>query len=411
MTSSKLLAASLVLLAACGVDADPAELLPADQAPVPELVLSHNGIDPGTTTTFRIDGASYGETVYLTYSLRARVEGAGICASIIGNQCLDLLAPVQVLRTGMVDATGRADILVDVPDRIADGDSLSVQAVVVRGLGGADSLISNSETLVATPRNTDVGWVFSGLTDLGPDYVYENWLITDDGPVSVGRFSVNASGLPSSSLAAVTPELVGFAQAFVVTIEPVVGDDPGPSAVHILAGDLVDGIADLFVQHPAALGTDFSDASGAYFLQTPTSADPDDYFQGIWFFDPVAGMASLSLPALPAGWEYEGWTVVNGMPLSTGRFLDPTMADLDGAGAASGPMGSPAFPGQDFINPAYDLSAATVVISVEPSPDNSPAPFLLKPLVDEVEDLGPGVLETMSNQAASTNPTGIAWFE
>ena len=55
-----------------------------------------------------------------------------------------------------------------------------------------------------------------------------------------------------------------------------------------------------------------------------------------------------------------------------------------------------------------NLLGYAAVISVEPSPDNSPAPFTLKPLVDsDVIDVGAGVLQTMVNTAA-TFPTGTA---
>ena len=48
------------------------------------------------------------------------------------------------------------------------------------------------------------------------------------------------------------------------------------------------------------------------------------------------------------------------------------------------------------------------VISIEPDPDDSAGPFTLKPLVDmSVEDVGPGVLQPMANNAASL-PTGTA---
>ena len=47
--------------------------------------------------------------------------------------------------------------------------------------------------------------------------------------------------------------------------------------------------------------------------------------------------------------------------------------------------------------PLTDLRNGMAVISVEPSPDNSPMPFELKPLVDTiVEDLGMGVPQPMS---------------
>ncbi len=74
------------------------------------------------------------------------------------------------------------------------------------------------------------------------------------------------------------------------------------------------------------------------------------------------------------------------MPVTSGTFTAVDMADGNApfSGMGSGPM----FPGEDYVNHApdglmfpTDLSGATFVISVEPSPDNSPAPFVYKPLV------------------------------
>ena len=52
---------------------------------------------------------------------------------------------------------------------------------------------------------------------------------------------------------------------------------------------------------------------------------------------------------------------------------------------------SPPFPGEDFLKNAptglvfpTDLKGKTIVISVEPSPDNSSMPFVLKPLAHAV---------------------------
>jgi hypothetical protein len=84
----------------------------------------------------------------------------------------------------------------------------------------------------------------------------------------------------------------------------------------------------------------------------------------------------------------------------------PQAADSDGAGATSGPDDAPPFPGQDFIDPPVSLLGFAAVISVEPEPDDSPAPFVLKPLVDmDIKDVAPGVLQMMENNAASA-PTG-----
>ena len=207
----------------------------------------------------------------------------------------------------------------------------------------------------------------------------------------------------------IDPALADDSTLFVLTIEPAVGDDPAPAPTHVVAGEIVGGQATLTAGHGAALGDDFLSASGGYILATPTTAaDGSDDDQGVWFLDPQAGPApSLDLPVLPEGWAYEGWVVGPNGPVSTGVFVDPAGADSDGAGPTAGPDGSPPFPGQDFIHPPMSLLGGAVVISVEPSPDNSPAPFFMKPLVDgTVDDVAAPAVQSMANMAVETFPVG-----
>ena len=72
---------------------------------------------------------------------------------------------------------------------------------------------------------------------------------------------------------------------------------------------------------------------------------------------------------------------------------------------------APPFLGEDFRTHqqdlcSADLSGATVVISIEPSPDNSPAPFTLKPLVSMIGDMPAHHTPYNENNAAMTNPSG-----
>ncbi|MFT7600664.1 MAG: hypothetical protein ACI8TP_003608 [Acidimicrobiales bacterium] len=230
---------------------------------------------------------------------------------------------------------------------------------------------------------------FDGLEPLGDDYEYEAWAIVDGDPVSGGIFDVTSDG---SLEIAGQDHLYGHegAAAVVITIEPAVGDDPAPADTHVLAGDISDeGSFELSISHPAALGTDFADASGSFILATPTN-DPDgDELSGVWFLQLPGPDTRLVLPELPAGWVYEGWAVIDGQPVSTGRFVDGAAAD--DFNGFSGPNDGPNYPGEDFLTNApdglsfpIDLNEATIVISVEPDADNSPDPFALKPLVAEV---------------------------
>jgi hypothetical protein len=247
-----------------------------------------------------------------------------------------------------------------------------------------------------------------GLQDLGTGWVYEGWLIVAGEPVSSGRFTVDANGRPSMKRFPVDVDPRDV-QAFVLTIEPDPDPDPGPSAAHLLAGDFTKRKASLSVAHPAAFGNNFSSASGDFILAVPS--DPNTpYTNGIWWLDPAGGPGpSLVLPSLPDGWTYEGWVVGPNGPISTGTFLSPSGADSDAGGPYAGPNPTPPFPGQDFVNPPMSLIGQTAVITIEPVPDNSPAPFFLKPLVDNViEDTGAaGILQSMTNNA-SAFPTGRA---
>ena len=250
---------------------------------------------------------------------------------------------------------------------------------------------------------------FDDLETVGPDFVYEGWLITSEGPVSSGRFDLDEGTTLSFEI---DEAVVADSSMFVLTLEPAVGDDPAPADTHVLAGAFAGNAAELTVDHPAALATDFTDAMGQFFLQTPSTANiADDYNQGIWFLIPGEGEPSLDLPELPAGWAYEGWVVTDDGPISTGRFTDPAGEDSDRGGPAAGPDGTPPFPGSDFIDPALDLVGKKYVLSVEPEPDYSAAPFAIKPLIGDIEDAGPGVLQPTMNMALDTLPSGAATLE
>ena len=67
---------------------------------------------------------------------------------------------------------------------------------------------------------------------------------------------------------------------------------------------------------------------------------------------------------------------------------------------------APPFPGQDFIDPATVIVGMAAVISVEPEDDDSPAPFVLKPLIDmSIDDMPEGTSQDLANLSAN-NPTG-----
>ena len=245
-----------------------------------------------------------------------------------------------------------------------------------------------------SPRHNRLVLQFAGLEPLANGFHYEGWAIMPAGPISTGKFNVGSGGgLVTVSGAVITGGEfnagidLDAATAIVITIEPNGDVDAVPSATRILAGAFTSGSASLQISAPQALAANFASAAGKFILATPTDGMNNNETSGIWFVDLVGGTPTvgLSLPALPVGWTYEGWAVIGGKPVSTGRFTSATGADA--SALYSGPQAGPPFPGEDFLVNApsgltfpTNLSGATAVISVEPVPDDSPAPFTLKPL-------------------------------
>jgi hypothetical protein len=256
----------------------------------------------------------------------------------------------------------------------------------------------------------------NGLEDLGANYQYEGWLIVGGMPVTTGTFTVDAGGVLSQTVFSVNLSDLINATTFVLTIEPNPDPISDPSSTHILGGDFTNFYAPLLVGHPAALGDDYSSIDGKYILATPTNGSMTDELSGVWFLDLTSGTpdVGLTLPTLPAGWKYEGWSVISGIPVTTGTFTAVDTADE--ADPYSGPDPGPPFPGEDFLLNApsgltfpTDLSGTTQVISIEPDPDNSAAPFLLKPLVANTPSPAMDHVTYMMNSNVSNSfPTGIA---
>ena len=278
------------------------------------------------------------------------------------------------------------------------------------------ALIGAASLLPLAAAQSSLSFEHSGLEPLQNGFHYEGWLIVDGSPVTTGKFNVDTEG----NLVTLEGEAVeggsfavgdeaANANLVVLTIEPSGDTDTIPAATKYVGGELVDGVANLTINVGPTLGSDFSDASGSYILATPTNGDGSDETSGVWFLDLSEGSpaAGLNLPELPEGWEYEGWAVIDGQPISTGRFTDPAAAD-DFAGF-SGEQAGPPFPGEDFLVNApegvsfpVDLSGAPIVISVEPSPDDSPAPFAFKPLFGTApEDAADHMTFNLDNNAES----------
>ena len=313
---------------------------------------------------------------------------------------------------------------------------LAALVTVVAACGGSD--VGESTTTTAVPETTttepeastttsvveamtpSITFQTEGWPELANGYHYEGWAIVNGEPISTGKFNVadgEVVSLEGETIALFEVEEIATASTIVVTIEPGGDTDTIPADTHFVAGDVVDGVAQLTISHPAALGTDFADVGGSFLLATPTDDDASNELSGIWFLALDGGsVPSLVLPELPTGWNYEGWGVVDGTPVTTGTFLSATGAD--DAAPFSGPKPGPAFPGEDFLVNApegltfpTDLSGATVVISVEPSPDDSADPFTLKPLSGNADEDATDHVSYALNANSDPLPTGTATIE
>ena len=231
------------------------------------------------------------------------------------------------------------------------------------------------------------------LADVGDDATYEGWIVVNGAPISTGTFDVDADGNLSQSTFTVAIADLDAATDFVLSIEPVPDTDEAPSAIKIMGGSFSGSDAEVSTDHGAALGDDFSSSMGNYILATPTTNDMTDENSGLWFLHigssgPEVG---LDLPTLPAGWKYEGWAVIDGSPVSSGTFSAVDTED-DSALYSGSDNDGPPFPGEDYVANApsgssfpTDLAGGVAVISIEPYPDNDPAPFQLKPLVGMID--------------------------
>lgn len=253
----------------------------------------------------------------------------------------------------------------------------------------------------------------SDLAASSTDEQYEGWVIVDGTPVSTGTFTVDENGVWSASTFQVDATMLDNATAFVLSIEPIPDSDPLPSNIKILGGDFSGNSASISVSHGAALGADFSSSSGTAILATPTTSTLDDELSGIWFLDLSTGTPAtgLVLPTLPSNWKYEGWVVIDGTPISSGTFSAVDAAD--DADPYSGPDAAPPFPGEDFVlnapagqNFPTDLSGQTLVISIEPNPDNAETPFAFKPLVVTMPAAAEDHLNYAMTYQATTFPSG-----
>ena len=253
----------------------------------------------------------------------------------------------------------------------------------------------------------------NNLGNLGAEHVYQAWVMVNNQPVSVGRFTVDNDGDMSETEFDVDDDKLDQATSFFITIEGASENDNTPSDRRLLGGDISGSAANLSVAHVNGLGRDLTTAQGKYLLATPTDGMNTNELSGVWFNQPGAAGPALVLPALTEGWEYEGWVRINGKLVSTGKFASVTGADK--SNQYSGTGAAPPFPGEDFLINApsgltfpTNLSGQELMITIEPVPDNdADDPFFLTPLRATIQTNASAATQyDLTNQAATNNPTG-----
>ncbi len=246
----------------------------------------------------------------------------------------------------------------------------------------------NGDTLNVSKFETTI----SGLPVLPDTMTYVGWFQWENKTtllkIAERVFVLGADQNGAISYASDKPLLsLQRAELFYITAErKAVANDSGlvPSDRKLLSGSFSYASSNLTISENSA---DLENIDGLFNLATPTDSINTNELSGVWFVDsistgPVSGLKKL--PELYSGWVYEGWVDINGQLISTGRFADPTKADLFSGYGGSLPGFT--YPGEDFLNnpPAgftfpLDLSNAKVYVSIEydDGRTNGSAPFII----------------------------------
>jgi hypothetical protein len=229
---------------------------------------------------------------------------------------------------------------------------------------------------------------FDGATMLENGYHYEGWAIVDGDAISTGKFNIDASGNLVDLAGEVIAdgefslsEDISASSAIVITIEPDGDTDTVPAETHVFAGDVGDNMmASLTIDHGAAIGDDYADAAGNYILATPTDGANNNENSGIWFLNlptTTFAMDYTDLAELQNGYHYEGWAIVDEVPVSMGKFnvnSSGELVDLQGMVLDNGELSVPG-----------DLSGATaIVLTIEPDGDTDDIPAVTHVLAGDV---------------------------
>ena len=136
--------------------ADAPATLPTDAAPPPFTVTANNPILGGKVTV-AFQGANAGETVYILRGANGTAN-PGQCFAQAGGRCSNLVAPAALQATIVASANGDGLREVNFPNTAAwNGRDICFQAAIIRGVGGASSVFSNTSCQEAGYDGDDDG--------------------------------------------------------------------------------------------------------------------------------------------------------------------------------------------------------------------------------------------------------------
>ncbi|MCC6910125.1 MAG: CHRD domain-containing protein [Phycisphaerales bacterium] len=110
--------------------------------------LSTTALARGQRATFDVLHAQANERIYFLYSMTGL--GAGPSIPALGGMTLDILTPVNVIGSAVSNQQGHAAMTVLIPAN-APSRELVLQAVIRRGVDGADSVKSNTISTAILP--------------------------------------------------------------------------------------------------------------------------------------------------------------------------------------------------------------------------------------------------------------------
>ncbi len=188
-----------LLLAACGPPQDSEPWAPHPQLPQPAssvrppplMTLGVSAVVPGGRLRLWVDGASPDDTVWFA---RGGGLGPGGCPAVLAGLCMDITPGISI-GSAVVDATGHAELLLDIPDGVAVGREVGFQAFAFEA---AEPYASEPIVTQTTSRGNVL--IVMG-DDLGVD--------------KLGRYGVAVEGVPSTpNLDRLMDEGVTFSRAY-----------------------------------------------------------------------------------------------------------------------------------------------------------------------------------------------------